>query len=317
MMKYYLDRSNALLDSLKINNWYQYWFNFYRYHVGLITTDQYIQLLRTNFNNRFVWPKARTDYEIATTYVSEGRADSARIYYERSRASWDDRYSRYFFDIDGLEVQVLLAGKEYRKAIDKINRIRAVQKQDANVQGYMWSLNLLLQACQGLKDYRAAFDVQAEYNRINDSLTFLNNRQEIAVMEIQKDKEISDRKQREREARQEQRNNLQYLGLGISGIAILILLFLLGLVRAKPWVINLMSFFGFIFIFEFVVLLLDKQIQHLTHDEPWKVLLIKVGMIALIYPLHHFIDEKVSHHLIHKKISLAGWIRSIRGIYKA
>ena len=78
----------------------------------------------------------------------------------------------------------------------------------------MWSLKLLTKAYKGTQDYRLALETRLDYDRVNDSVTNLNNKQEIAVMEIQKDKEISDRRQREMEARQEHRHNLQYLGMG-------------------------------------------------------------------------------------------------------
>ena len=108
MTKYYLDRSFALLDSLHVDNWHQHWFNLYRYYYGFITADSLIHLMKTNFNHRFSWPKAKTYYDIASICINESRTDSARRYFELAKASWDPRFSRYFLDIDGLEVQVML-----------------------------------------------------------------------------------------------------------------------------------------------------------------------------------------------------------------
>jgi hypothetical protein len=65
-----------------------------------------------------------------------------------------------------------------------------------------------------------------------------------------------------------------------------------------------MGFFSMIFLFEFLILILDNYIHHLTHGEPWKVWLIKIGIISVILPLHHYIEEKLIHYLLSKKLIL-------------
>jgi hypothetical protein len=54
-----------------------------------------------------------------------------------------------------------------------------------------------------------------------------------------------------------------------------------------------LGFFSFIFFFEFIILIADQQIHHATHGEPWKILAIKVVLIAILLPLHHLIEKKV------------------------
>jgi hypothetical protein len=75
---------------------------------------------------------------------------------------------------------------------------------------------------------------------------------------------------------------------------------LLGVFRISPAVIKGLGFFAFIFLFEFIVLLLDSQIHEITHGEPWKVLGIKIFIIALLLPLHHWLEEKMLHYLTFK-----------------
>ncbi|MEI2748753.1 MAG: hypothetical protein V9E88_08355 [Ferruginibacter sp.] len=66
--------------------------------------------------------------------------------------------------------------------------------------------------------------------------------------------------------------------------------------------IKTIGFFAFIFLFEFIILLADNQIHHWTHGEPWKIILIKIGLIAILLPLHHWLEEKVIHHLTNKDL---------------
>jgi hypothetical protein len=50
-------------------------------------------------------------------------------------------------------------------------------------------------------------------------------------------------------------------------------------------------------LFEFIILIADTKIHDITHGEPWKVLAIKIGLIAILLPLHHKVEEKVIHYL--------------------
>lgn len=66
--------------------------------------------------------------------------------------------------------------------------------------------------------------------------------------------------------------------------------------------IRILGFFAFIFLFEFIILLADNQIHDWTHGEPWKVLAIKIVLIAILLPLHHWLEEKVIHYLSTKEV---------------
>jgi hypothetical protein len=92
-------------------------------------------------------------------------------------------------------------------------------------------------------------------------------------------------------------------------ITLFILLVMLGLFKISPRIIRALGFFSFIFLFEFVILLADHQIHEMTHGEPWKVLLIKILLAAVLLPLHHWLEHKVIHYLnTRRKISTEGWM---------
>ena len=61
----------------------------------------------------------------------------------------------------------------------------------------------------------------------------------------------------------------------------------------------------FIFLFEFIILLLDRTIQAWTHEEPWKVLLIKIVLAAGLVPLHHWLEHRVIYCLSHRQKPVA------------
>ena len=70
-----------------------------------------------------------------------------------------------------------------------------------------------------------------------------------------------------------------------------------------------MGFFSLIFLFEFMILVLDKWIHDITHGEPIKVWLIKIGIISFLLPLHHYVEERLINYLLsHKLIKVRGRI---------
>lgn len=103
---------------------------------------------------------------------------------------------------------------------------------------------------------------------------------------------------------------IQYKGITAGLAFVFMLLVLPGVFSSSTAIIRGLSFFAFIFLFEFLILLFDNAIHELTHGEPWKVLSIKIGLIAMLLPLHHYVEHKVVHHLLHrKKFSLFRWRR--------
>jgi hypothetical protein len=87
------------------------------------------------------------------------------------------------------------------------------------------------------------------------------------------------------------------MGFTIGLVSLFIVLVMLGRLSVSLSLIRALGFLSFIFLFEFIILLADKPIQALTGDEPWKILLIKIGLGACLVPLHHWLEHKVIHHL--------------------
>lgn len=82
----------------------------------------------------------------------------------------------------------------------------------------------------------------------------------------------------------------------------------------------MLGFFSFIFLFEFIILLADNSIHHWTHGEPWKILLIKIFLIAFLLPFHHWIEKRVVDYLLNHRLinfsdfSPIGFLKKITGI---
>jgi hypothetical protein len=94
------------------------------------------------------------------------------------------------------------------------------------------------------------------------------------------------------------KHNLQYMGISAAIIALFIALAAMGRLKVKPMLIRGLGFLSFILLFEFIILLIDKPIHEITHGEPLPVLMIKIVIIAVLLPLHHWLEHKVIHYLM-------------------
>jgi len=146
-------------------------------------------------------------------------------------------------------------------------------------------------------DFKTAYTYNMEYNQYKDSIRNLAKDADLLKLEVDNDNRRRERLAKEEEERTLRRHNIQYMGFTIGLAVLFVVLVMLGFFMVSPRTIRALGFFSFIFLFEFIILLTDKQIHEWTHGEPWKVLLIKIFLAAMLLPLHHWLEHKVIHYL--------------------
>lgn len=153
-------------------------------------------------------------------------------------------------------------------------------------------------------DFKQAHYYQEMAVSYADSLKQLLDKDEIVLLEVdnlEKQKELF---QKQQESEVVRKNNLQYMIIVIL-IAISFLIFLLaGSFKIHKLIIRGLGYFVFIFLFEFIILLADHKIHHMTHGEPLKIMGLKIILIGILLPIHHWVEEKAVHYLLHHKILL-------------
>jgi len=130
----------------------------------------------------------------------------------------------------------------------------------------------------------------------------LGRERDLALLEIE---DVTRQQQREAELAKEKelrKYNLQYMLITIVVATVFVLMIMIGMFKISAGIIRLMGFLSLIFFFEFVILILDNGIHHLTHGEPWKVWLIKIGIISFLLPMHHFLEHKLIHYLLSRHL---------------
>jgi hypothetical protein len=151
-----------------------------------------------------------------------------------------------------------------------------------------------------LGDYKLSQQYLSRYNVYRDSIESLSKQKDLLSVEIQNANKRAEQLKKDEEEKRRTRNNIEYLGITAVIATVFIILVVFGVFKISPAIIRAMGFFAFIFLFEFIVLLLDDQIQVITHGEPWKVLAVKIFIISLLLPLHHWLEKKMTHYLTYK-----------------
>ena len=165
------------------------------------------------------------------------------------------------------------------------------------------------------QDYRTAYQYAKLNKAYADSQAIMTRSDELLRLEadnVEKEEQLM----AERElAQTRRRHNIQYVSIIIIIATSFVILAMVGSFKVHRFVIQSIGFFCFILLFEFIIMLTDTRIEHVTHGEPWKVLLFKIGLIALLSPTHHWMEKKVVHYLHEHKL-IDGSRLSLRRLFR-
>jgi tetratricopeptide (TPR) repeat protein len=248
------------------------------------------------------------DMAYGITYRELGRFDSARYYFEKAKPVFETgnnesnkvnfyRHLAVFYKKSGDKknaINYFLKVKELAERNDQLEYVKAAAK----------NLDSLYAASGNMQQSGIYKGVYYQYK---DSIETLNKKKELEVAEAGDVAQRQTRLDKEKEENKKRRNNIQYIGIVIGIIALFVSLVLLGMFKVSAGLIKATGFFVFIMLFEFIFLLLKKNIYSITHGEPWKDLAFMIALAALLVPLHHWLEHKVLHYLTsHNRLTSAG-----------
>jgi tetratricopeptide (TPR) repeat protein len=243
------------------------------------------------------------NHAYGVAYTQLKKYDSAKYYFDKAEPGFLSRankFNQFFFyqDYGALHFE----RRDYKNALSYYLKAKAIGEERKDLEILRDMSGKLDSVYQQLGDYKNAYANNAKYNLYKDSLNKLSTEKDLLLLEVENENK---RKQREAELAEiatRERHNIQYMGITAAIAAVFILLVMLGIFSVSKTTIRILGFFAFIFLFEFIILLADHQIHHWTHGEPWKILAIKIGLISVLLPLHHYLEEKVIHYLTSRKL---------------
>lgn len=307
MAKDFYERSLALADTLKFEllklNTYgrmiEMYLNNQKSHEALEVFRKRPELMAfmKNAGMEYYMENAQ-----GVAYLELGKLDSAYYYLKRAEPRYSqqaNRNNQYWFYTNFGDYYA--RKKDYKKSLEYFLKAKtsADALQDLDIQQDI-ALNLD-SIYQKLGDFKSAYVYNRQYHLFKDSLETLSTEKDLMLMEVDNENKRKERKALEEEEAKRTRHNLEYLGVTAAIAGVFIMLVMFGLFSVSPGTIRILGFFAFIFLFEFLILLVDNQIHHWTHGEPLQILAIKIGLISILLPLHHFLEHKVIHYLTSRK----------------
>lgn len=160
------------------------------------------------------------------------------------------------------------------------------------------------------REFQIAWNFAKQKEELQNRYQNTVKRTEILLLEIQNSDRLHELALKQAEDAQEKRHKLEYYAIVILIILCFLILILFGIFKVHRFAIKAAGFISFIFFFEFIILLADTYIHHLTHGAPLKIIAIKIVLIAILLPLHHSIEEKVVHYLIEHRLMLYSRLRT-------
>ncbi|MBS1587743.1 MAG: hypothetical protein JSS82_19590 [Bacteroidetes bacterium] len=256
--------------------------------------DEYEKIARQN----------KTLYYRLNGYILEanGKPDSAGLFYDLAEdqiagrkgvatANFYKRYGEFMMRRGNIQASIRKFDSAYKYALAANYFPYLIETTH-----YLDSLNYLQ------KDVDKAYQFAILNKQYTEQQAEVNKGEEMLQLEVENEARQQELRVQMEEKETERRHNLQYTGMVIAIISFFILLTLLGTFKVHPGMIRALGFFSFIFFFEFITMIADHRIHDYTHGEPWKFMAFKIVLIAGLLPLHHWLEEKVIHYLVHHRM---------------
>jgi tetratricopeptide (TPR) repeat protein len=308
MSQYYYEASIKLADSVKYEPMKMYGYR------GLL--NQYIrekqpQKALNYFNTNPLIKKyisnAGLGYVIdgayGTLYSEVGKFDSAKYYFEKAKPQYERATtpaSKIYFYTSYADF--LNKSGASKAAIDYYLQAKLLAEQTSDLEWQQKIAKELDTVYAKTGEYKQSYFYNSLYNRLKDSLQKLGEEKDLMQMELKDEELRKARRDKEREEVLRKKHDLQYMAIAISIGVIFTLLVLMGAFKVSEATIKIVGFFAFILLFEFIILLADNRIHEWTHGEPLPVLGIKIVLIAMLLPLHHWMEHKVVSYLASKRL---------------
>jgi tetratricopeptide (TPR) repeat protein len=237
------------------------------------------------------WRVQEAHQNLGHLHLDQNNLDSASFYLDKSlnlskSLDWN------------LSASFSLLGDYFYAIEDYSQAIHHYLKSIGENRNYTSSYKGIAKCYKSKGNYLKSTEYLELYQFKKDSISELMRIPALSLNDTKQEQDLSFKEtkrieEEEKKAVQE-RNYLQY---SAAMLAIIILLLLLNLVvsfKLPPIAIKGMAFITILSLFEFTLVYLDPHIETFTDSEPLYKLGINVFIAALIFPVHTFIEKKMS-----------------------
>lgn len=249
--------------------------------------------------------KGRYSYEWAkgNAHRYGGRPDSAILYYtsvEPEITADFDNTNKYATYAEIGRCYALL--DKLPESITYLEKALAVGSTLNDVAGNAVIVSELSELQARLKNYEAAYHYANQHKHYRDTLNTFSKEHEIALLDLEREQKARETDLADLAAQEARTRNLGYMLITLATALLFIILTVFGMFPVSRITIKMLNFFAFICLFEFIILLIDTWLHHLTHGNPLWIWIAKIFIIALLLPLHHTLEHVAIKFFSSKKL---------------
>lgn len=317
--KYFIDKTIELADSLHDYKNLLYGKNLMLVYYYVVEKDDQKALhylknepdLKQSFLNSGI---ENYFLNIGNIYFYSGHTDSALSYYKiiepQINKKFDLNLSRFILEqlaeCYSLKNNFPQAISYYLKALE----ISEQMNDATTIELYSDKLSNLYEK---QNDYKNAFIYSKQSVIYKDSLRELSKENDIALLGVERENRKHQQEKLQQQQQDDNSRNIQYMAITVAIVIIFFVMLFVGSFPVSKLTVKLMGYFFFISLFEFIVLLIDNVVlTHSIHNQPLKLWLIKIGVIAILVPFQHFLEHHVIRLLASRKLIEARTKFSVR-----
>jgi tetratricopeptide (TPR) repeat protein len=306
--KLYIEKAISLADSLQLTKEQLYSKRIMLAYLMVILKDSKSALnyLNTNQDIRQFYINQGISnyyYGIGNIYHYSDKPDSAILYYKMAEPVMEQNFdnavklflykemAECFFKMDDVEQAI----NYYSKALS----IGKEQNEYATNAGILSKLSALYSRTG---NYKKAYEVNQEYIFSKDTLQKLSAQRDLVILELEREKVRHEKDFAKMLEENNRRTNLQYMGISIAITLVFIFIIVMGMFPVSKIWFRIFSFFSFICLFEFIILLIDSWVHRALHGDALKIWLFKIALLALLLPLHHYLEHVMVNFLSSQKL---------------
>ena len=303
----HIEKALQLADSLRLDYYFiqskGIMFGYYAYKIG--NSDSTMQFLHNNPDLTQTWTNIGWPfyyYNIGQLFQYANKPDSALYYLLMAQPGFEkdfkDRNQRDLYEAMGQCYEQSLKPKQ---AILYYEKARNLNTKMNSLENEVYYTEVLSKLNGQIEDYKQAFHYATIGVGLRDSLQKLANQRDIALAEVNNEKRKHERELELAEQEKITRRNLQYMAITVFITLLFFVLITVGMLPVSKLTIKLLGYFVFISLFEFIILLIEPPLHHLTHGEPLKMWIIKIFLIALLVPIQHYLEHALVVYLATRK----------------
>ncbi|OFY69838.1 MAG: hypothetical protein A3G23_07390 [Bacteroidetes bacterium RIFCSPLOWO2_12_FULL_37_12] len=206
----------------------------------------------------------------------------------------------------GIEYNLL---KDFKKAKEYSHRGLAIATEIDAKENIKNSYYNLFETYRNSGDMKNSYQYLVLYSKIKDSLFNEEKNRQIGKMEenyeidkkIRLEKEKAEKIEKQIQKEKKRRTDIQYYALTVFIVVLLVLVIITLKSQINIRVTTGVIFLTFLILYEFLLILLDPALEKISTGEPIVKLLFNVLIALSIFPIHRWIEKKITLKLIEQR----------------